>query len=69
MKHIRPFTGGADQDEEEGVDCKGVEDSYNGAFRDGNTRSLQLSFMDMQSKNKHQDVFDVCVCLCTMKIQ
>lgn len=44
MSHFRPVTGGGDQDEEENVDCEGVEDGYNGAFRDGDARSLQLTF-------------------------
>lgn len=56
MEYFRPVTGGADQNEEEGVDCEGVKDGDDGAFRDGNTRSLQLPFRNMWSKNKHQGV-------------
>ena len=60
MNHLRPVTCGADQDEEEDIDCKSVKDGCDGAFRDGNTRSLQVPFRDMQSENKHQ-VVHVCV--------
>lgn len=40
---FRPVTGGADQEEEENVDREGVQDSHNGALRDGNARGLQLA--------------------------
>ena len=60
MTHVRPVTGGADQDEEEDVDCERVEDGCDGAFRDGNTRSLQVPFREMWRENKHQGVH-VCV--------
>lgn len=60
MKHFIPVTGGADQDEEEDVDGESVKNGYDGAFRDGNTRSPQLPFRDTWRKNKHQGVFRVC---------
>lgn len=63
MRHFRPVTGGADQNEEEDVDCEGVKDSYDGAIRDGNTRSLQLPFRCMWSENKRQGVHDLCASL------
>lgn len=44
MTAVAPVACGADQDEEEDVDGEGVEDSDDGAFRDGNTWSLQLTF-------------------------
>lgn len=59
MKHFRPVTGGADQDEEEDVDGERVKDGYDGAFGDGNAWSLQLPFRHMWRKNKHQGVFHV----------
>ncbi|TNN72476.1 hypothetical protein EYF80_017252 [Liparis tanakae] len=55
VNQFRPVTRGADQDEEEDVDCERVEDGDDGAFGDGNTRSLQLPFRDMRSGRKHQD--------------
>lgn len=56
MGHFRPVTCGADQDEEEDVNCESVNDGDDGAFRDGNTWSLQLPFRDMWSKSKDQAV-------------
>lgn len=53
---FRPVTGGADQDEEEDVDCECVKDGYDGAFRDGHARSLQLAFRDMWRQSKHISV-------------
>lgn len=55
LKHVRPVAGGADQDEEEGVDGEGVEDGYDGAFRDGHTRSLQLAFRGRANIRRFHD--------------
>lgn len=46
MCHFIPVTSGTDQDEEEDVNCESINDGYDGAFRDGNTWSLQLPFRD-----------------------
>lgn len=37
---FRPLTGGADQDEEEKIDCKGIKDGYDGSFGDGDAWGL-----------------------------
>lgn len=60
--HVTPVTRGADQDEEEDVNCESVKDGYDGAFRDGNTWSLQLSFRDMWRKSKNQAVLLCSLC-------
>lgn len=59
MTAVAPVACGADQDEEEDVDGEGVEDSDDGAFRDGNTWSLQLTFTHRLRNSK-----DLLTCLC-----
>lgn len=54
--NVRPVTSGADQDEEEHIDCERVRDGHDGAFRDGNTRSLQLSFKDVSVEVRENDM-------------
>lgn len=68
MRDFRPVTRGADQDEEEDVDCECVKDGYDGAFRDGDTWSLQLPFRDTWRKSKHQGVrmiYSTLLCVLT----
>lgn len=50
-KPFRPVTGGADHEEEQDVDDESVTDGYDGAFRDCNTRILQLPCRDEWSKS------------------
>lgn len=57
MNHFWPVTGGADQEEEESVNCEGEKDGNDGAFRDGNAWGLQLAFRHMERKRKHEGVF------------
>lgn len=54
--HFRPVTGGADHEEEQDVDCESVNDGYDGAFGDGNTRVLQLPYRDKWRNSYHQEV-------------
>lgn len=45
---FRPLTGGADQDKEEKIDYKCVQDGYDGAFGDGDTWGLQLTYRNIR---------------------
>lgn len=63
MKHFRPVAGGAHQEEDEDVDCKGVEDGHDGAFRDGDTRSLQVSY---RKTGRVRTNIRVCTIVCAM---
>lgn len=67
MKSCRPFTGGADQDEEEDVDCEGVKDGYNGAFGDGDAWSLQLPFRHVEEEQTSECV--TCTVIHSMRVK